>query len=264
MEVGPLSAQSGDILVVLPTLGERTSKLQHALESVRNQGDGVHLVVVVPQGKKDARALARNAGATVVDDPGRGMSTAINKGLNARTTERYYIWLGDDDAYRPGALRTLKAMLEARPRAVVAYGACDYVNDQADIVWTSTAGRLARWLIGIGPNLIPHPAALIRLDALDAIGGYDEDLSLAMDLDLFLKLKKKGSFVSTREVVSQFGWHPESLTVQDRKRSSTEARLVKRRHLPSWAKPFEPFWEYPVQWASGLAARSLNRPGLGP
>ncbi len=261
MEVGPLSAQSGDILVVVPTLGERTSKLQQAVESVRNQGDGVHLVVVVPPRKKNARAIAKNSGATVVDDPGRGMSSAINAGLNARTTEEFYMWLGDDDAYRPGAIRTLRSLLHSRPHAVVAYGACDYVNNQSDIIWTSTAGRLARWLIGIGPNLIPHPAAMIRLDALDAIGGYDEDLSLAMDLDIFLKLRKRGSFVSTRQVVSQFGWHPESLTVQDRKRSSAEARLVKRRHLPSWAKPLEPIWEFPVQWASGLAARSLNRPG---
>lgn len=247
--------------MVLPTLGQRIPMLRNAVESVRNQDDGAHLVVVVPQGKKEARALAKKAGATVVDDPGRGMSAAINAGLLARGTEQFYIWLGDDDAYRPGALGTLKDLLTAHPQAVVAYGACDYVNDQEESVWTSKAGRFARWLIGIGPNLIPHPAAMIRLDALEAIGGYDEDLSLAMDLEVFLKLKKKGSFVSTSQVVSQFGWHPESLTVQNRKRSSDEARLVKRRHLPAWAKPFEPLWEYPVQWASGLAARSLNRPG---
>ena len=234
---------------------------ERALESVRNQGNGVHLVVVIPRGKKDGRALAENAGATVVDDPGRGMSAAINAGLRARGTEQFYIWLGDDDAYRPEALGALRNLLTAHPQAVVAYGACDYVNDQAETVWSSKAGRFARWLIGIGPNLIPHPAAMIRLDALEAIGGYDEELSLAMDLDVFLKLKKKGSFVSTSQVVSQFGWHPESLTVQDRKRSSDEARLVKRRHLPAWVKPFEPLWEYPVQWASGLAARSLSRPG---
>lgn len=235
--------------------------LERALESVQLQGPGVHLVVVVPGGKKDASALAKKAGATVVDDPGQGMSGAINAGLGARTTEQFYIWLGDDDAFRPGALGVLKKLLTARPEAVVAYGACNYVNSRGQTVWTSRAGRLARWLIGIGPNLIPHPAAMIRLDALEDIGGYDDKLSLVMDLDIFLKLKRKGSFVSTQQVVSQFGWHSESLTVQDRKRSSDEARLVKRKHLPAWARPFEPLWEYPVQWASGLAARSLNRPG---
>ena len=234
--------------------------LERALESVRDQGHGVHLVVVVPRSKKDARALAKNAGATVVDDPGRGMSAAINAGLASRTTEQFYSWLGDDDAYSSGGLQSLKKLLLSNLDAVVAYGACDYVTDDGDVVWTSRAGRFARWMIGIGPNLIPHPAALIRLDVLHDVGGYDDGLRLVMDLDVFLKLKKKGPFVSTSEVVSQFGWHPESLTVQDRKKSSDEARMVKKRHLPAWARPLEPLWEYPVQWASGLAAHSLNRP----
>jgi Glycosyl transferase family 2. len=242
-------------------LGARISMLERALASVRHQGDGVHLVVVVPQGKKDARALARSFDATVVDDPGRGMSAAINAGLAARTGERFYIWLGDDDAYCPGGLSSLKALLQNNPRAVVAYGACDYVRENGDVVWRSRAGRLARWMLGLGPNLIPHLAALIRLDELLDAGGYDEDLRFVMDLDAFLKLKKKGPFVSTPEVISQFGWHRQSLTVQDRKKSSGEARMVKRRHLPGWAKPIEPLWEFPVQWASALMARSLNRPG---
>lgn len=250
--------------MVLTTLGERLPLLRRALESVRNQQIVVHLVVVVPRTAQAARELAVSSGATVVDDPGRGMAAAMNAGLAASRGEKYYMWLGDDDAYAVGGLERLAALLDSSRRAVVAYGACEYVNDAHEVVWTSRAGVLARWMLGIGPNLIPHPAALIRVDALEAVGGYNEDLSLVMDLDLFLRLKKSGPFVSTNHVVSRFGWHSESLTVQNRKRSSEEARAVKRFHLPRWLRPLEPLWEYPVQWASDLAARSLNRPGRAP
>ena len=249
------------VLVVLPTLGERLDTLKSALASVDAQRVDVELTlaVVIPREAKKARILSKKHGALVIDDPGSGMSAAINAGLAARTTEEFYIWLGDDDAYRPGGLETLLSLFSGRDDAVVAYGGCDYVDDKGSVLWSSRVGDLAKWLVGIGPNLIPHPAALIRLDALESVGGYDESLSLVMDLDVFLKLKKKGRFVSTRDVVSDFGWHPGSLTVQDRSRSGAEARMVKRRDLSPLLRPLEPIWEYPVSWASHLAARRLNR-----
>lgn len=255
-----MAETSSRVLVVLPTLGDRVKQLESALESVDRQRSDVQLtlVVVVPSSARKARSLARKYGATVVDDPSNGMSAAINAGIAARSDEEFYIWLGDDDLYRPGGLRSLVQALDAHPRAAVAYGACDYV-DNDDVLWTSRAGVWARRMVGLGPNLIPHPAALIRLDAIDAVGAYDESLEMVMDLDLFLRLKRVGELVSVPLVVSAFGWHPNSLTVNNRRKSADEARMVKRRYLSRWALVFEPLWEYPVQWASALAARRLSR-----
>ncbi|MEX2441923.1 MAG: glycosyltransferase [Pontimonas sp.] len=237
-------AGKADILVVLPTLGDRPEKLERAIESVHAQRRdvSVRVVLVIPEDKKDVIVWATAHRVDIVADPGTGMSAAINAGLAARQGEQFYIWLGDDDFYQPGGLATLRAMLLADNRAVVAYGGCDYVDDDGQVLWTSQAGRLASWLIGKGPNLVPHPAAMMRLDALEQVGGYDNTLSLAMDLDVLLKLKKKGRFVATTDVVSAFGWHPGSLTVHDRKKSSGEARTVKRRHLPAPLRPLEPLW----------------------
>ncbi|AVG24582.1 glycosyltransferase [Pontimonas salivibrio] len=254
-------ADQADILVVLPTLGDRPEKLVRALKSVDAQRPdvSVRVVVVIPEDKKDVIAQAKAHQVDIVADPGTGMSAAINAGLATRRGEQFYIWLGDDDYYQPGGLATLRDMLLADDHAVVAYGACDYVDDGGDVLWTSKAGRLASVLIGKGPNLVPHPAAMMRLDALEQVGGYDETLSLVMDLDVLLKLKKRGRFAHTTQVVSAFGWHPDSLTVNDRKKSGREARMVKRRHLPAPLRILEPLWEYPVGWASLLAAHTLNR-----
>ena len=255
-----MAQQHSDVLVVLPTLGKRLESLERALDSVNAQEhrESIRLVAVIPQEAREARALAAGAGAEIVDDPGEGMSAAINAGIDAARGESFYIWLGDDDRFRPSGIARLRALLDENPRAVVAYGACDYVDEDDRVLWTSKAGALAYRLIGYGPNLVPHPAALIRLDSLKAVGGYDESLSLTMDLDLFLKLKKRGPFIHTRDVVSAFGWQPTSLTVQDRRASSAEARSVKRKHLAPALRVVEPLWEYPVQWASQIAARRLN------
>ena len=250
-----------DILVVLPTLGTRNALLVEALASVDEQRRDVSLTlaVVTPPDATEARELATRWGAVIVDDPGGGMSEAMNAGRRVATTERFTIWLGDDDRYLPGGLARLVQLMGTTDRTVVAYGACHYVDPVGRILWTSKAGTWAAKIIGFGPNLIPHPAALIRIDALNAVGGYDPNLKLVMDLDVFMKLKKRGIFRATTTPVAVFGWQPDSLTVSSRLASEREARHVKLSYLSKWLRPMAWLWEWPVAWASRSAARRLTR-----
>lgn len=249
-----------DILVILPTLGDRIDTLKETLESVATQRLTVTLTlaVVLPATATAARELAESYGAVIIDDPKEGISAAINYGLAARTTERFYAWVGDDDLFRPVGLATLKSMLDANPDAVLSYGGCEYIDPSGKILALSNAGGLAKFLLPWGPDLIPHPGTMIRLDALAAIGGFDVSLKFAMDLDAFLKLRSYGRFVHTRRTVSAFRWHPDSLTVANRRGSSLESERVKRNHLPRALRPLSPVWTYPVRWASALAASRVS------
>jgi len=246
--------------VVLPTLGDRLETLRETLESVQAQREDVALtlVVVAPPGATEARALSAEFGAVVVDDPKEGISAAINYGLAARTTEKYYAWIGDDDVFRPGGLRTLRKILEDDSRAVLAYGGCDYIDAEGRTIAISNAGILAKLILAWGPDLIPHPGTMIRLDDLLAIGGFDVTLKYAMDLDAFLTLRSRGRFAYTRVSVSGFRWHPDSLTVSNRLASSRESEAVKRKHLPALLRPVSPLWQYPIRWASAFAAGRVN------
>ena len=249
-----------DVLVILPTLGDRLESLQETLESIDEQRRSVALtlVLVAPVSAFAARELAVSHGAVVVDDPKRGISEAINCGIRARTDERYYAWIGDDDLFRTGGLRTLQDMLDSDQGAVLAYGGCEYIDPSGQVLAVSSAGALAKVLLSWGPDLIPHPGSMIRLDALEAIGGFDPSLRFAMDLDAFLKLRTHGRFVWTRQPVSAFRWHPDSLTVANRRQSSLESERVKRSHLPRVLRPVSPVWDYPIRWASSFAARRVS------
>ncbi len=252
---------TGSVLVVLPTLGDRLATLEETLESIDLQrGDvDLHLVVVMPDEATEARRLAERFGARVVVDPRQGISSAINAGIAAATDETYYAWMGDDDLFRPGALGTLRGLLEADPSAVVAYGACDYIDPYGRVIGTSKAGRAAQWLLAWGPNLIPHPGSLIRLQAMREVGLFEPSYRYAMDLDMFLRLRGTGRFVATRGVVSAFRWHPDSLTVANRRASSAESEAIKRKHLPALLRPLSPAWAVPVRWAAHLAAVQVSR-----
>ena len=250
-----------DILVVLPTLGERLTTLRETLESIRLQSQQVllRLVVVCPSDAHGAHELAKEYGATIVDDPKKGISHAINAGIRAREGEKYYAWMGDDDLFRPEGLFKLRYLLESHPHAVVSFGGCDYITPEGKTIATSNAGALATFLLPWGPDLIPHPGSMIRLDPMESLGLFDENLKYVMDLDMFLRLRRKGVFVSTRHSVSAFRWHPDSLTVANRRSSSAEAEAVKRKHLPVIFRPLSPLWHFPIRVASAYAAKNLNK-----
>jgi glycosyltransferase involved in cell wall biosynthesis len=256
----PEVARRADVLVVLPTLGERLDYLEQSLASVADQRHHVDLtlVVVLPQDATEARALASRYGALVVDDPRLGISRAINAGIEAADGEQYYAWIGDDDLFRYGGLAHLKSLIESRPDAVLAYSGCDYIDDDGNVLLTSRFGRLARWLLPVGPSLIPHPGSLIRLDAMREVGLFDEGLRYAMDLDLFLALRSKGRFVSSRRSVTAFRWHSSSLTVANKRSSNAEADAVRVRHLPRALRPFHQLWHAPIRWASVRAANNVS------
>lgn len=251
---------SGKVLVVLPTLGDRLELLATTLETVKQQRESVDLTlaVIIPPAATEARALAESYGAVLIDDPRQGLTGAINAGIEARTDEEFYAWIGDDDLFRPGGLARLRGLLDAHPEAVLSFGGCDYIDPDGRTIAVSNAGPLAPFLLAWGPDLIPHPGTMIRLDALNAIGNFNVELKYAMDLDVFLRLRKHGRFVWTRDSVSAFRWHPESLTVANRAASSAEAESIKRRHLPAGLRPISPLWHVPIRWASQFAASRVT------
>jgi glycosyltransferase involved in cell wall biosynthesis len=248
------------ILVVMPTLGIRHATLPRALDSVRAQhGVDARLVVVMPEGARQARAVVTAAGADIVDDPGRGLSAAVNAGLAARNGEEFFAWLNDDDYFLPGGLQRVCSMLAARADAVVAYGACVYIDERDRTLGVNRAGHLAHKVQTWGPNLLPQPAAVCRLSEVLAAGGYDETLRYAMDLDMFLRLRRRGAFVATRDQIATFRWHAESISVNSRRDAVAEAQQVKRRHLGPRVRRVAPLWDGPVRWATLLAGVQLAR-----
>lgn len=247
------------VLLVVPTLGRRLDYLEQTLDSIRGQGVPADVVVVTPHDAREARDLATARGAMLVDDTG-SLPSAVNAGVAAARSDHEYVnWIGDDDLLAPGSLAATTAVLRADPGCVVAYGACAYIDDVGRHLWTSQAGRWAQRILPWGPDLIPQPGMLVRLDAWLAVGGVDESLRFAFDLDLLLKLRRRGRFTDVGQVVSSFRWHPDSLTVSDRSTSLDESEAVKRRHLSPGARRAAWLWERPVRLATRVAAREVTR-----
>lgn len=250
---------ASEVLIVIPTLGQRVDYLRQTLESIRSQKVAADITVVTPVSAGAARSLAHEFNAKVLDDPG-SLPAAINLGVaEAGMQHRYVNWLGDDDLLTENSLQVCISALVAYPKTVLAYGACEYIDEQGQTLWVSRAGKWAQRILSWGPDLIPQPGMLVLREAWTAVGGLDISLRFAFDLDLLLKLRGQGSFVDVGQVVSQFRWHPDSLTVSDRTTSLNESEEIKRRYLSPQARKISWLWEKPVRGATRVAARSVTR-----
>lgn len=246
------------VLIAVPSLGLRADYLDDCLRSIREQSVDADIALVSPD-TPALRAVAERFGATLIPDPG-SLPSAVNAALDLASQEYEYVnWLGDDDLLTPGSLEATLRALDADPAAVVAYGACRYIDSHGGELWVSRAGRWANHLLSWGPDLIPQPGMLIRSTAWRAVGGVDASYRLAFDLDLLLRLRKVGTLVDVDTVVSCFRWHPDSLTASNRDINIAESERAKRSALGPTARRLAWLWERPVRVATRLAAAEVQR-----
>lgn len=243
---------------MVPTIGTRPVYLERCLTSIAQQSVAADILLVAPITGAMQEIAARHA-ATLVEDPG-SLAGAINLGMkHAAASHEFVNWIGDDDLLEPGSIQATTHALDVTPGAVVAYGACRYIDEHDGELWVNRAGPWANRILKWGPDLIPQPGMLIRRTAWESVGGLDEGFRFAFDLDLLLKLQSLGRLIDVGRVVSSFRWHGDSLTVGDRTASLHESEIARRRALGPLARRLAWLWEGPVRVATRVAAAELRR-----
>ena len=249
---------SSKVGIVVPTLGNRPDYLSQCLESIRLAGDAY--VVLVAPSTFDVNPL-KNAGLVdlFVEDPKTGLPEAINTGIQALPKQVEFVnWLGDDDFLAVGSLRLTSQVLESDPNTHFVFGACEYADPDGNVIWTNKSGHWAVPLLRFGPDLIPQPGALFRRSSFEGVGGLDPKFGWAFDFDLFIKLSKLGKARFINQTLASFRWHPQSLSVEFRKKSVAEASLVRVSHLPKVLRPVSFLWEAAVRQATLLAGGKVT------
>ena len=235
------ATDTSDTGVVVPTLGLRPDYLLECVASIRGAGAG-HIVIVRPRGT-DVGAEIRSMIDAEMDDPDKGLAAAINAGIRSLPDGvRFATWLGDDDRLTPRSLEQAREALTER-EAVASFGQCQYIDANGRPIWLNKSGRWVVPLMSIGPQLLPQPGSLFDRVVFEQIGGLDESLKWAFDLDLFLRLRRRGRLEFVNAPLAEFRWHLGSLSVGSRSGSVNEASLVRRRHLPRVFRRVSGLWE---------------------
>jgi glycosyltransferase involved in cell wall biosynthesis len=168
-----------------------------------------------------------------VSEPDAGQGNAINKGLT-RVTGTILAWLNSDDYYLPGAFEAIAEASLAHPDAGAFVGTGEVVDTSGEVLSREEAPptigleTLYNWLDG--GNFV-QPSCFFRNTAWHAAGPLDEDIHIAFDVDLWLRMAKTGcAFLTIDRLLSQALSHPNAKTTAFVNLMRVDCAIVVMRH----------------------------------
>ncbi|SMC26341.1 Glycosyltransferase involved in cell wall bisynthesis [Desulfacinum hydrothermale DSM 13146] len=224
------------VSVIMPCYNA-ASYLRQALESVTGQTHGAVELIVVDDGSTDESRdiLAQYPRVKVLRQDRQGPYPARNLGLKVATGE-YVAFLDADDYWAPTFLEEMLAALQGTD-AALAY--CGWQNVGA--VRSSgepyvppdyeKEGKVHAFLRSASPW--PIHAALIRKEALDAVGGFSTALRTCMDYDLWLRIGLSHPIVRVPRVLAYYRHHGAGQLTDKQGRQAINVWLVKKRFMES-------------------------------
>jgi Glycosyl transferase family 2 len=179
--------------------------LRQAIDSVLSQTyRDLELLVVDDGSTDDSVAIAGSVGdprlRCLSGHGHRGLVRTLNTGLRAATGD-YVARLDADDVARPDRIEKQVALLDRDP-AVALVGSLARLIDErgaaTGIVRRPVSALAIRWYALLENPLI-HSAAMFRREVVAALGGYDESLPLAEDLDLWGRMLQQHGVANIAE-----------------------------------------------------------------
>ena len=166
-----------------------------------------------------------------VSEVDKGQSHAINKGLN-RASGDLLGWLNSDDYYVGGALHKLAKAYKEDTSVGVVYGRGLIQDEKGRKVYEPvltevTVQSLCEWCYS---NDFMQPSTLFTKEAWAECGPLDEEIHIAMDVDFWLKVRKKYKFKMVDAMLSCSLSHEGAKTTALRNQMFVDTALVVSKH----------------------------------
>jgi glycosyltransferase involved in cell wall biosynthesis len=203
------------VSVVVPCFNQ-AAFLPEAIESVLDQTYPVIELVVVDDGSDDntAAIVGRYDQARYLRQSNRGAPSARNLGLRESGGEMI-AFLDSDDRLLPAAIEVGVEALTADPGCAAAVGACRNIDAGGNPLDVPEQPLIhADHYVALLKScfILSGSSVLFRRSALEEVGGFDANLALGDDYDLYLRLARRFPIRCHGRVVTEYRRHAASLT----------------------------------------------------
>ncbi len=196
-------------------------------------------VVVVDDASSDgtAEALERRFGERVRVVRGRFGSAAAARNAGWQAARAPWVaFLDADDLWFPDKLAVAATALTRSPEALWFFSDGRFLTLEGELKpsWFELCADLAEPYLGsplaqlFEVNFVLTSSVVARRDAIEALHGFREDMSHAEDLDLWIRLARRGPAAASARALVRYQHRPGGLTRQLEARLDGSARLFLR------------------------------------
>lgn len=191
-----------------------------AVESILNQTFQDFELIIIDDGSTDRslevlqRYAAQDQRIHLTHSENCGIAKTTNKMLSQAAGEFVALMDNDDIAF-PDRLAQQVDLLKSQPNVVGVSGAVQFIDEQGRLLLTESPvpqddQEIQSLLLSGYANNFPHPCAMLRRAALVEIGGYNEALVVAADLDMMLRIGEVGKLMNLKQPILQYRVHMKS------------------------------------------------------
>ena len=253
-------AEAPSLSVVLPYRNARPW-LAQTLVSLAAERDLSFELVAINDGSSDGSEQLLNQltrdwppqSMQSLHGSGLGVSAARNLGINAARAE-VVAFLDADDRCLPGRLRQPWELLQRQPELSHVHGGWQRIDGRGQFIcavepWQE--GAAFNWNAALQHKAVLPSAWTIRRTALLELGGFDESLSHAEDVDLLVRLAAAGHQGSwLKQPLCRYRVHSQSASAQ-LPLLCEQLPAVVERHLQQLEDPQHP-------WAEGVRYGTIS------
>jgi glycosyltransferase involved in cell wall biosynthesis len=122
-----------------------------------------------------------------ISEPDHGQTNAINKGMKISQGE-IVAYLNSDDLYFPDTVQTIVNYFLDHPSVSMVYGDICLIDEQSQLIETQKTGKIVVGEYLSCQIILPQPSVFLRKEIVKSVGLFDERLTLAMDLDYWIRV----------------------------------------------------------------------------
>jgi glycosyltransferase involved in cell wall biosynthesis len=165
-----------------------------------------------------------------------GQANGLNRAF-AKMGGEIVGYLNSDDCLADGAAPTVCHAFSRHPEADIVFGGVDWINKDTQLIGhhhgeiSSLENVLDIYAFWWNEKQWVQPEIFFRRHLYEAVGGFDENISLAFDFDFWVRiLKLRPKVISIPQTLARFRCHDEQRS-NDFERANDEIRSIVLREL---------------------------------
>ena len=207
---------SFSISVVIPTFN-RLIYLERAIKSVLNQTISVNEIIIVDDGSDDGTSEfihSNYPNLKYIFQSNSGVSAARNTGIKAASSN-WIAFLDSDDAWVTNKIQKQITELELNPEINFCHSNEIWIRNGREIKQKNTHKKFGGFIFDkcLDKCRISPSTVICRKSLLIKLNGFDEDLAICEDYDLWLRITSDNPVIYIEKpLIIKYGGHQDQLS----------------------------------------------------